>query len=210
MTPVYILARLSLSLPFTAEERKRRNRCETAAKRLDSNLSTARLTVYVGTWLELYFPKVVYEPGTLPGCFMYGYALLAHAIEAKVRKTASFFLSFPYVCPEPVLANDRFYIQMAQKCRFSQGAFRSTFITARRHRQTSQRHQTCRCRSGFFSLPVVYTKPRLYICQDRLGTNIGNVEKGDALPQDITIRDLDVHAVRSSYAITRYASTAIA
>ena len=61
-----------------------------------------------------------------------------------------------------------------------------------------------------FSLPVVYTKPRLYICQDRLGTNIGNVEKGDALPQDITIRDLDVHAVRSSYAITRYASTAIA
>eukprot|EP01046_Picozoa_sp_COSAG06_P004107 COSAG06_NODE_167_length_21546_cov_35.001352_30_plen_59_part_00 len=24
-----------------------------------------------GTWLELYFPKVVYEPGTLPGCFMY-------------------------------------------------------------------------------------------------------------------------------------------
>jgi hypothetical protein len=125
-------------------------------------------------------------------------------------KNGIFFLSFPYVCPEPVLANDRFYIQMAQKCCFSQGAFRSTFITARRHRQTSQRHQTCRCRSGFFSLPVVYTKPRLYICQDRLGTNIGNVEKGDALPQDITIRDLDVHAVRSSYAITRYASTAIA
>jgi hypothetical protein len=90
LTPVYILARLSLSL--SRSPLKKGNE-ETAAKRLDSNLSTPRLAVCVliGTWLELYFPKVVYEPGTLPGCFMYGYALLAHAIEAKVRKTASFF-----------------------------------------------------------------------------------------------------------------------
>eukprot|EP01046_Picozoa_sp_COSAG06_P040894 COSAG06_NODE_5001_length_3796_cov_29.826393_5_plen_80_part_00 len=28
------------------------------------------------------------------------------------------FLSFPYVCPEPVLSNDRFYIKLAQKDRF--------------------------------------------------------------------------------------------
>lgn len=40
----------------------------------------------VGNWLELYFPSVVYEPGTIPGCFMYGYALLAHAIETKTNR----------------------------------------------------------------------------------------------------------------------------
>lgn len=40
----------------------------------------------LGTWLELYFPSVVYEPGTIPGCFMYGYALLGHAIETKANR----------------------------------------------------------------------------------------------------------------------------
>ena len=40
----------------------------------------------LGTWLEMYFPAVVYPPGTVPGCYMYGYALLGHALEAKANR----------------------------------------------------------------------------------------------------------------------------
>jgi hypothetical protein len=48
------------------------------------------------------------------------------AMHAKARcGKRHLFLSFPYVCPEPVLVKCSFYIQMAPKCRFPQDTARA-------------------------------------------------------------------------------------
>ena len=54
-------------------------------KTLEETANQMRKPV-LGQWLEMYFPAVVYPPGTMPGCPMYGYALLGHAIEAKANR----------------------------------------------------------------------------------------------------------------------------
>jgi hypothetical protein len=41
-------------------------------------------------------------------------------LNSGVRKTASFLSAFPMFVPSLSWQNDRFYIYMAQKCRFSQ------------------------------------------------------------------------------------------
>ena len=45
---------------------------------------------------------------------------ITHSVDgiSICKKNASLFLSFPYVCPEPVLVKGSFYYKMAQKRRF--------------------------------------------------------------------------------------------
>jgi hypothetical protein len=92
-----------------------------------------------------------------------------HVAFSRCEKQHLFLSVFPMFVPSLSWQNDRFYIQMAQKCRFSQGLAREDLRTGFDPKG--------RCGNIFFGRAVLYFAPfNPNICEDRLGTSIGNVE----------------------------------
>jgi hypothetical protein len=78
---VSILVLLAVAAGSAVWYRRHQRLLASRGRTLEQAAAEALAPDEVGGWLERYFPHVVYPPGSIPSCPVYGYALLGHVIE---------------------------------------------------------------------------------------------------------------------------------